>query len=248
MSSLTAVADLLAAHPRVTCLTGAGVSQESGIATFRDAHTGLWAHFDPEQLASQSGFAQDPGLVWRWYMERLRRVQQAAPNPGHTALATLQAINPQLTLLTQNVDDLHERSGSRNVVHLHGQLAQFHCNHCRRAYTLRPEDPARPSPPLCAACGGRVRPSVVWFGEMLPQYELQQAWDAAQQCDVMLVIGTSGMVHPAAMLPSVAREEGAVIVDVNIEEGPISQIADYFLRGSSGQVLPALVDALNQLR
>lgn len=218
-----------------------GVSAESGVATFRDAQTGLWSKFDPHQLASQAGFAEDPGLVWRWYMDRLQQVQRVQPNPGHITLARLERVTPAFTLFTQNVDDLHERAGSQAVLHLHGTINRFHCNVCAVEHLLQVEERQQPLPPRCIHCGGPVRPSVVWFGELLPGNVLERAWQAAATCDVMLVVGTSGVVYPAAQLPYAAKEQGATIIDVNPEPTPISAIADLFLQGFSGQVLPQLI-------
>lgn len=229
---------------RVTCLTGAGVSAESGIATFRDALTGLWSKFDPQQLASQAGFATDPGLVWRWYMDRLARMEETAPNPGHMALAEIEALTSEFTLITQNVDNLHEQAGSVNVLHLHGSLARFRCNSCGAAHALNKEDRAAAMPPDCSVCGGPVRPDVVWFGEMLPYGALQQAAHAAEMCDVMLVLGTSGVVYPAAQLPYTAKSAGAFVIDINPEPSDISMMADVFLQGPSGEIGPQLAAAV----
>ncbi len=236
----------LASAQRVLCLTGAGVSAESGIATFRDAQTGLWSRFDPQQLASQDGFAADPGLVWRWYMDRLHWVDDSAPNAGHEALAELEALLPSFTLVTQNVDNLHEQAGSERVLHIHGSIARFRCNRCDVVHTLTAGDREAPLPPRCIACGGPVRPDVVWFGEMLPQNILGEAWAAAQQADVALVVGTSGVVYPAAQLPYIAREAGAFLIDINPEPSEISQIADIYLKGPSGEIGPRLAEATRQ--
>jgi NAD-dependent deacetylase len=241
MQQIATAAQLLTAARSVACLTGAGVSAESGVATFRDARTGLWSRFDPAQLASQQGFAADPGLVWRWYMERLDTVSVVQPNPGHLALSELEALVPEFTLITQNVDDLHERSGNRSVLHLHGSISHFRCNACRTPYTLTREDRLADTPPICPQCGDHVRPDVVWFGEMLPGETLAQAQRAAERCDVMLVVGTSGVVYPAADLPYVAQENGAAIIEVNPERTPITALADVVLDGPSGKVLPRLL-------
>lgn len=233
----------LAQAERIVCLTGAGVSAESGVATFRDAQTGLWSKFDPQRLASQEGFAADPGLVWRWYMERLRTVATAAPNPGHLALARLERFTPAFTLVTQNVDDLHERAGSEQVLHIHGRINHFRCNYCRADYALPPAEADQGLPPTCLVCGDRIRPDVVWFGEALPVDVVEIAWREAEQCDVMLVVGTSGVVYPVAQLPFVAKQAGAVVIDVNPDCTPISQMADIFLQGAGGVILPQVVAA-----
>jgi NAD-dependent deacetylase len=241
-------AQLLASAQRIVCLTGAGVSAESGVATFRDAQTGLWSKFDPQQLASQSGFRADPGLVWRWYMQRLQMVEAAQPNPGHIALAQLEQLTPGFTLITQNVDDLHERAGSRSVLHIHGRITHMRCNVCAFEHPLQTSERAHVQPPICLQCGGPVRPDVVWFGENLPARIYDNGWRATEQCDVMLVVGTSGVVYPVAGLPFVAQQHGAQIIDVNPECTPISEMAELFLPGASGEILPRLVEAVAQLR
>lgn len=238
-------ADHLCTAQHVVVFTGAGISAESGIATFRDAQTGLWSKFDPQKLASQEGFLADPGLVWRWYMERLHAAQQKAqPNPGHVALAQLENLVPQLTLITQNVDNLHERAGSSNVIHLHGSITRFRCNECYGQHTLQAADQEAALPPSCVHCGNWVRPDVVWFGEMLPTAEVDAAWRAAETCDVMLVVGTSGIVYPAAQLPWIVRERGGTVIDVNPEFGVVAGYADLFLQGAGGEVLPQVVAAM----
>ncbi|RIK38453.1 MAG: NAD-dependent protein deacylase [Chloroflexi bacterium] len=239
-------AQLLRQADFVVCLTGAGVSAESGVATFRDAQTGLWSHFDPRQLASQEGFAEDPGLVWRWYMERLETVGQVQPNPGHMALAQIERLVPRFVLFTQNIDDLHERAGSQNVRHLHGTITRFRCNDCGMEHLLQPVERSQDTPPACRWCGGLVRPDVVWFGELLPQDVLAEARRSAETCDVLLVVGTSGVVYPAAELPLVAQSAGAQVIDVNPEAGAIAEIADLFLQGAGGEILPRLVAAMKE--
>lgn len=237
---------VLAAATRVVCLTGAGVSAESGIATFRDAKSGFWAKFNPEQLASQAGFAADGGLVWRWYMERLRAVEQAQPNLGHLALAQLARRIADFTLVTQNVDDLHERAGHDHVLHLHGHLHRFRCNLCNDEHRLEMHERNQSEPPRCARCGDRVRPDVVWFGEMMPSRIWDAAWRATQRCQVMLVVGTSAVVYPASQLPLAAAQQGATVIDINPECTPISEMAAFFLQGASGQILPRLMAAVDQ--
>ncbi len=227
-------------------LTGAGVSAESGVPTFRDAQTGLWSRYDSEVLASPQGFAADPGLVWRWYMSRLASVETAHPNPGHVALARFEAAmastSRRLTVFTQNVDDLHERAGSREVHHLHGRIAAFRCARCRRPHVLASEERTAEQPPHCDVCGAAVRPDVVWFGEELPRETLDRAWMEAEHCDLLLVAGTSGQVYPVAQLPSAAREAGALVIDVNPEPTPISDLAGLFLQGPSGEILSKVLE------
>jgi NAD-dependent deacetylase len=246
-SSILAVTEFLSLARRVVCLTGAGVSSESGVPTFRDAQTGLWAHYDPDRLASPDGFAADPGLVWRWYMSRLTGVESAEPNAGHGALAALeQRLGDSFVLYTQNVDDLHERAGAKRVHHMHGSITRFRCHRCAHPHTLRPEDREAEEPPRCDSCGGLIRPDVVWFGEALPPGMLERAWEDARSCQLMLVVGTSGLVQPAAQMPRVAHSAGATVVDINPEPGPISRLAHLYVRGRSGEILPPIVEAVKQ--
>lgn len=237
-------AQALAQAHNIVCLTGAGVSAESGVATFRDAQTGLWSKFDPQRLASQEGFADDPGLVWRWYMDRLHTVEATTPNPGHRALAQLETRMTAFTLVTQNVDNLHERAGSRQVYHIHGRINHFRCNYCQAEYRLQPAERTQELPPTCPHCGELVRPDVVWFGESLPADVVDIAWRAAESCEIMLVVGTSGVVYPVAQLPLVAKRAGALVIDVNPQCTPISEMADIFLQGAGGVILPQMLDAL----
>lgn len=243
------MADGLRASQRLTVLTGAGISQESGVPTFRDAADGLWAQYDPMQLATRDAFQRNPRLVWDWYEYRRGLVGQSQPNPGHLALAALQQHFPALCLITQNVDDLHERAGSTGVIHLHGNIAANKCfNNCQGTPT--PVDTAVLSwqadagPPACPYCGGPVRPDVVWFGEMLPAAALEAANDASVRTDVMLVVGTSGVVTPAATLPLIAKRGGALVIEVNPVRSAITPVADVWLAGPSGEVLPRLLEAL----
>jgi NAD-dependent deacetylase len=230
-------------------LTGAGASAESGIPTFRDALTGLWSRFDAESLATPDAFARDPDLVWGWYEWRRMRALKAAPNPGHRAIATLAARVPRLTLITQNVDDLHERAGSPAVLHLHGSLHAPRCARCARSYDLPPTLPNEPeggrrlAPPRCLHCGGPIRPGVVWFGESLDPAVLTAAEAAARACDLCLSVGTSSLVYPAAALPGTAQAAGATLVQVNPSPTPLDGIAHYNLRGPGGTVLQELLVA-----
>ena len=243
-NGIAEAAQYLRTASAVVCLTGAGVSAESGVPTFRDAQTGLWSRFDAEELASPEGFERDPGLVWRWYMGRLDQLETAAPNPGHTALAELAGLCERFVLVTQNVDDLHEQAGSVDVIHLHGSLLNFRCISCSAPHNLTEVQRRADSPPACGVCGDLVRPDVVWFGEGLPWEAVETAAGAAHECDLMLVVGTSGLVYPAAQLPLIAKKGGATVIDVNPEPGPISSVADLFLQGKSGEMLPALVRAV----
>jgi NAD-dependent deacetylase len=226
---------------RVAVLTGAGVSAESGVPTFR-GEEGLWKKFKPEELASMEAFMANPNLVWEWYAERKRIVNEKFPNPGHLALAEMESIFPEFTLITQNVDGFHRRAGSRNVLELHGNILFSRCVRCGAKTDGDPSaDGSRI--PLCP-CGGVMRPDVVWFGEQLPQDALHRAAEAARRCDVFLSVGTSAVVHPAASLPNLARQSGAFVVEINIERTGLSEIADECIAGKSGMVLPALVERL----
>ncbi len=224
----------------VAVLTGAGISAESGVPTFRDSQTGLWARFRPEELATPEAFERNPQMVWEWYEWRRKLVGQARPNPGHYALARIEQHMPGFTLITQNVDGLHHAAGSRNVVEMHGNIMRNKCFEHGHAVD-RPDDD--PKPPRCPRCGGRVRPDVVWFGEMLPEHALQAALGAAGTCDVFLCVGTSTVVEPAASLPFTALARGACVVEINPAPTPLTSRASYVLTGPSGIILPRLVAA-----
>ncbi len=233
--------EALRSAERVVVLTGAGVSAESGVPTFRDAQTGLWARYDAAQLATPEAFREDPDLVWRWYAWRRELVAKAEPNAGHLALAAMQELVGELLLVTQNVDGLHQRAGSRDVVELHGNITRTRCAGCG----VRHEGPVDPDdgPPRCGSCGDLLRPDVVWFGEMLPIDALERAAQASRGCDVLLTIGTSALVYPAAGLPYEALTGGATVVEVNPAPTPFSDRAHFSLRGPAGVVMPALVAA-----
>jgi NAD-dependent deacetylase len=237
----------LAEATHIAVLTGAGVSAESGVPTFRDAQTGLWAHLRPEDLATEDAFRRDPTRVWDWYAERRARLRLAQPNAGHHALADFQRRHPgRLTLATQNVDGLHQRAGSTGVLALHGNLAEDRwldaCALARRPQdgcAVQQAEPGRP--PRCAQCGNLVRPAVVWFGEPLPAAVLAAAERAADTCQLMLVVGTSGEVYPAAGLAHRARHAGARVVVVNPSPTALDDVAHAVLAGPSAQLLPALL-------
>lgn len=240
-------AEALRHAKHVVVLTGAGVSKESGVPTFRDAVDGLWARFDPMQLATREAFQADPKLVWEWYEYRRGLMRGAKPNAGHDALAQLQKRFESLTVITQNIDDLHEQAGSTQVVRLHGSIAQNKCfNDCQGKPTLVDISGLSGTPPTCPHCGGYVRPNVVWFGELLPIDQVNAAYAALEKCDALLVIGTSGLVNPAAQMPAYAKRFGATLIEVNMEATPITRIADVHLQGASGELLPQVVAALDQ--
>lgn len=231
---------LLAAADTVVVLTGAGISAESGIPTFREAQTGLWARYDPQELATPQAFRRNPRLVWEWYAWRREIVDRAEPNPGHYALAELERKVPRFMLITQNVDGLHQRAGSRNVIELHGNLMRFKCSEEGRIVESRND--TKQIPPPCPHCGSLLRPDVVWFGEALPAVALRQSFDAARSADLFLTVGTSGIVQPAASLPLEAVERGAPVVEINPQETPLTPWMTYSLRGSSGKILPQLIE------
>ena len=233
----------LAAARRVAVLTGAGISAESGIPTFRDALTGLWANYDPQELATPEGFARNPKLVWEWYAERRQRIAGVRPNPGHLALAALEKRYADFTLVTQNIDSLHQRAGSREVVELHGNIARVKCS---REQILVSEFPESESPPRCQ-CGAYLRPDVVWFGEMLPADALARAEEAAEHCEVFFSIGTSAEVYPAAELPLRALSAGATVVEINPERTALTRHAHFALQGMAGVVLPRLLERLKPI-
>ncbi len=221
--------------------------------TFRDDLTGLWAHFDAQQLAPLEAFHADPDLVWGWYEWRRARVRRAKPNPGHLATAAIEALVPGSVVITQNVDDLHERAGSHAPVHLHGSLFAPRCvaeaahpaifPDTEDGEAADPGDGRRMSPPRCARCGALVRPGVVWFGEVLPEAALTTAVEAAAACDVLLTIGTSAVVYPAAEIPRIAARSGAAVIQVNPAPTPLDEVCAVNLRGTAAEVLPALVAA-----
>ena len=239
---MTTAQGYLARARRVAVLTGAGISAESGIPTFRDATSGLWAKFDPMQLASEDGFRADPPLVWRWYAWRRGLVAQARPNAGHAALASAQSRFDAFDLITQNVDGLHTRAGSAPI-ELHGSIIRTVCL-ARCGFTE--DDPRRlppGEPPRCPRCNDWLRPDVVWFGEMLDVATLQQAQLAAASCDVMLVVGTSGLVYPAAGLPAEALRNSAQVIIVNPQASDLDQLATIVVRGTAAVELPRLLAA-----
>jgi len=227
---------------RVAALTGAGVSQESGLRTFRDAQTGLWSQYKPTELASPEAYEKNPKLVWDWYAMRRAKVREVEPNPGHYALVEMSHHIPDFSLITQNVDNLHRKAGSPHVIELHGNLQRVRCSSCGE----QPEawEDADGDVPHCESCGSLLRPDVVWFGESLPRAELEAAVQAARACQVFFSIGTSGLVQPAASLAYAAHNRGAVVVEINAEPTPLTHKVDFALHGKSGEIMPALVQAV----
>ena len=241
--------DRLAAADHVAALTGAGISAESGIPTFRDAG-GIWDEFDPQELANVDAFLDNPKLVQAWYQHRRQIVQEAEPNAGHQALVALERHVDRVSVITQNVDDLHHRAGSRRVVELHGNITRSYCMDCERDADPDTVDAAiqNGEPAQCPDCGGLIRPDVVWFGEMLPPAAVDAARSAAHAADVFFSIGTSAVVYPAAQLPVTARQAGAYVVEVNPDRTPLSDDVDAFLQREAGTALPAIVQALNEAK
>ena len=242
MKLVDALIRFLKAADSVTVLTGAGVSAESGIPTFRDALTGLWAKYDPEELATPEAFLRNPKLVWDWYAHRREMVQELKPNAGHIAIAELESLVPTFKLITQNVDGFHQLAGSQDVTELHGNITRVRCfdyGHSAETWAIDGD-----MPPSCQECGGMLRPDVVWFGESLSRANLENAAAAASTCDVFLSIGTSSLVYPAAGLPPLAIQEGATFVEVNPNQTPLSEYADFIISADSGSALPAIVTAL----
>ncbi len=232
----------LATAKSVAVLTGAGISAESGVPTFRAAQTGLWAKFRPEDLATPRAFRRNPKLVWEWYAWRRELVAKAQPNSGHLALTELEKRFTAFHLITQNVDGLHQRAGSRNVIELHGNITRTKCYDEGTLVTEWKDDGEVPS--RCPRCGGMLRPDVVWFEEPMPEAELEAAVRASATCDVFLSIGTSALVYPAADLPFQPRRHGATIVVVNPQPTPLTDEAQFVLAGPAGEVLPELVKAM----
>jgi NAD-dependent deacetylase len=246
---LARAAEILARAERVVVSSGAGMSKESGIPTFRDAMEGLWANFDPQELATEQGFRRDPRRVWSWYAWRRQRIGEARPNAGHLAVAEMATVVPSLSVVTQNVDGLHTDAGSADVIEVHGSIRRVKCLDRGHLFSgeLPPyEEGEEQDPPACPVCGSPLRPDVVWFGEMLPAAAVERAWSLVGRCDAMLLIGTSGTVWPAAELPLVARRSGARIIEVNPAPSELTHAADVFLQGPAGQVLPPLLDEIRR--
>jgi len=230
-------------------LTGAGISAESGVPTFRDAQTGLWAKYSPTELASPGAFQSQPAAVLRWYQWRMELIRQTSPNPGHYALADLEQIfsrkNKAYLLITQNVDNLHREAGSQQLIELHGNIFRVRCHRCRRPAELDLlQVDLEEGLPRCPACGSLLRPDVVWFGESLPENDLKTCWERSAGCDLFFSIGTSAAVQPAALLPLTAASQGALLVEINPRPTALSPRAEFRIPSPSGEVLPLLVSNL----
>jgi NAD-dependent deacetylase len=227
----------------VVVSTGAGVSAESGVPTFR-GEDGLWKKFRPEELATFEAFQRNPQLVWEWYQYRRDIINKIKPNAGHFALAEMPAYFERFHLITQNVDGLHHQAGSENVIELHGNIMRNRCLQC--GLSSYDEEFVR-FPPLCR-CGGRLRPDVVWFGELLPEDAVDKAFAASRSCDLFFTVGTSGVVQPAASLPYTARQHGAYVVEVNLEPTEITHLSDEHFHGKSGEILPVVLGKIKESR
>jgi NAD-dependent deacetylase len=239
---LEQVVEILRSFSRVAVLTGAGISAESGVPTFR-GQQGLWKKFRPEDLATMEAFLDNPQIVWEWYNWRRQLISEVKPNPGHYALGEMEKLFADFTLITQNVDNLHRVAGSSRVLELHGNIYRNKCADCGlllgTAMEIIPDNI-----PRCETCGGKIRPDVVWFGEMLPGNILEEAFVKAEDAQAFFSIGTSALVHPAASLPLVAKRHGATLIEINPERTPLSELADYCFEAKSGEVLPQLVNRL----
>jgi NAD-dependent deacetylase len=236
--------ELLKAKARTVVLTGAGVSAESGVPTFR-GNDGLWSKFDPTELASMSAFMSNPKLVWEWYLYRRDVIGKAEPNTGHRTLALMEQHLTDFTVITQNVDGLHQRAGSHEVIELHGNILRNKCLQCNKQLDQREIDPD--NIPRCR-CGGQIRPDVVWFGEMLPEKALLTAMKRAEEAELFLSVGTSGVVSPAAELPLIARHAGAHLVEINPEATVLAPFMDEVYSGKSGDILPMIWKSVNEPR
>ena len=235
--------DALRAAQHVCVLTGSGISAESGVPTFREAQTGLWEQYDPHELATPEAFQRDPALIWRWYRWRRELVAGVEPNTGHHALVTLAGLVPQMTLITQNVDGLHQRAGSDGVIEFHGNLFE---DRCFAEGCIVDDTDMSVDVPVCPGCGGMLRPGVVWFGEAISEAAMHAAATAVSGCDLFFSIGTSALVWPAAGLAEAARQQGARVVEINLDATPLSSHTDFCLQGKSGSLLSELVDCLTR--
>jgi len=232
------VQTLRSAH-RVVVLTGAGISAESGIPTFRQAQTGLWTQYRAEDLATPEAFRKNPRLVWEWYAWRRNIIANSKPNPAHLALVKLEDQIPNFTLITQNVDNLHQTAGSRKIIEFHGNIFRTKCSNENRVVESWLD--TGEVPPRCPSCNHFLRPDVVWFGELISEAALSAAFHSVQDCQVFISIGTSGLVEPAASLPRLALQHQSLLVEINLEPTPLTHQADFILQGLSGRIIPQLI-------
>ena len=245
MNLIKQAAELITNANYLIALTGAGISSESGIPTFR-GQEGLWKKYKVDELATLDAFKKNPKLVWQWYSWRISVVLSAKPNPAHYSLAYLEKIGILKTLITQNVDDLHERAGSKNLIKLHGDILTVKCPSC--GYEHKIWKPPKIIPPKCPRCRAIMRPGVIWFGEIIPQDIINKALIEAEKADVILVIGTSGVVMPAGAIPEIIKRNEGKVIEINIDKTIISSIADIYIRGKAGEVLPKIVEEVNKKR
>lgn len=251
MNELERALGIVAQAERVVVATGAGMSKESGLPTFRDAQEGLWARYRPEELATRQAFRANPSRVWGWYNYRRGLVARHAPHAGHLAVARMERLLPSVAVVTQNVDGMHRRAGSTTVLELHGNINRFKCFDSDHPVVIEipiAETDGPVEPPSCSLCGSYVRPDVVWYGEMLPAGLFEEAAGLARACDVMLVVGTSGIVYPAAALPGTARSGGASVIEINVQPSELSADVDLLIQGRAGEILPQLVSMIERLR
>jgi NAD-dependent deacetylase len=241
MNKLPQLINLFHKNSRIVFFTGAGISAESGIPTFR-GNEGLWNKFKPEELANFNSFMKNPELVWQWYQYRRKIIHQSQPNPGHIAIAEFAKLFPEVTVITQNVDNLHKRAGSPLVYELHGNIERNYCITCKTFYN---QDFQEDSSPRCS-CGGLIRPDVVWFGEFLPEDQFNSSEKAAASSDLFFVIGTSAVVYPAASIIQTAKLNNSTIIEINIEETEATHLAHFSFIGPSGVILPKILDQLKQ--
>ncbi len=234
---------VLADAKTVVVSTGAGISAESGVPTFR-GEDGLWKKFRAEELATFEAFQANPRIVWEWYSYRREIINKIKPNPGHYAVAEMAGLFDNFHIITQNVDGLHKLAGSEDVVELHGNIKRNLCVDCGK---MNYDEEFEAIPPLCS-CGGRLRPDVVWFGEMLPAGAIERAFKVSKSCDLLFTVGTSGIVQPAASLPPTAKQHGAFVVEINIEPTELTFIVDQHFRGNSGEILPFIVRKIKEIR
>ncbi len=238
-------AEILRRSSSVVVLTGAGVSAESGIPTFRGAG-GLWRNFSPEELATPHAFSRNPKLVWEWYNWRRSIIKKAKPNPAHTTIAELERIFDSFTLITQNIDGLHRKAGSRNIIEFHGNIWKERCTSC--TFTRKNERIYDESelPPKCDKCGGIMRPSVVWFGEPIPGEVIRESEKAVLGCDTFVSVGTSSVVYPAAGFIEYAVSHNKRTIEINLERTPMSDIVDVSIQGKAGEILPSILEVLQR--
>jgi NAD-dependent deacetylase len=253
-SELERARSILTDAKKLVVVTGAGMSRDSGVPTFRDAMTGLWARFDPHELANADAFCRNPARVFGWYVWRWNLVHSKEPHAGYHALVRIEKAVENSLVVTQNVDGFHRRAGSKDVVELHGSMEAFRCFENGHPFDsecltgLEASEDGEVDPPRCARCGSLIRPGVVWFGEMLPRSAVERAWAAVAECDALLVVGTSAVVYPAAELPSIALRRGCPVIDVNPDSTPITNDVDVWVRERAEVALPALADLLHAAR